>query len=171
MPQQGTKTSFTPYHDIRDFLSALEAKGKLRRIRKEVDHNWELSCLARWMYQGLPAEQRFGLLFENVKGFNIPVMTGVLGASPETYAIALQTPIDKINRKWLDALANPTPPQRVEAATARRWCTRETRLIWVRYPFPHGRRAKMGVHMSPVSLSARMRTPEFTIWRRIGQWS
>lgn len=118
MSHQGTKTSFTPYRDIRDFLSTLEAKGKLRRIQKEVDHTWELSCLARWMYQGLPAEQRFGLLFENIKDFTIPVMTGVLGASPDTYAIALQTPVDQINQKWMQSLDNPIPSQEVRTAVS-----------------------------------------------------
>ena len=67
------------YRDMRDFLAALEAKGKLRRIQKEVDHTWELACLARWMFQALPEAERFGMLFERVKGFKIPVMTAVLG--------------------------------------------------------------------------------------------
>ena len=79
------------HRDIRDHLAALESKGKLRRIRKNVDHTWEVACLARWMFQALPDSERFGLLFERVKGHDIPVMTGVLGASRETYAIALET--------------------------------------------------------------------------------
>ena len=54
------------YRDIRDYLAALEEKGKLRRIQKSVDRTWELSCLARWMFQALPEGERFGLLFEQV---------------------------------------------------------------------------------------------------------
>lgn len=101
------------YRDMRDFLAALEAKGKLRRIQKEVDHTWELACLARWMFQALPEAERFGMVFERVKGFKIPVMTAVLGASRENYAIALETEPDQINEKWVKALRNPIPPRRV----------------------------------------------------------
>ena len=79
------------YRDIREHLAALESKGKLRRIQKNVDHTWEVACLARWMFQALPDEERFGLLFERVKGHDMPVMTGVLGASRATYATALET--------------------------------------------------------------------------------
>lgn len=104
------------YRDIRDYLAALEGKGKLRRIRKSVDHSWELSCLARWMFQALPDRERFGLLFEQVKGFSIPVMTGIIGASREVYAIALETEPDQINDRWIKALVNPIPPKLVKEA-------------------------------------------------------
>jgi UbiD family decarboxylase len=103
------------YRDIRDFLASLEARDKLRRIQKSVDHTWELACLARWMFQALPDGDRFGLFFEQVKGFDIPVMTGLLGASRETYAVALETEPDQINEKWIKALSHPIPPRLVEA--------------------------------------------------------
>lgn len=104
------------HRDIRDHLAALESKGKLRRIRKNVDHTWEVACLARWMFQALADEERFGLLFERVKGHDIPVMTGVLGASRATYAMALETEPDRINEKWVHALRNPEPTREVDSA-------------------------------------------------------
>jgi 4-hydroxy-3-polyprenylbenzoate decarboxylase len=104
------------YRDIRDHLSALEAKGKLRRITKNVDLTWELACLARWMFQALPDEERFGLLFERIQGNDIPVMTGVLGASRQTYAIALETEPDEINEKWVHALRYPIPSKEASSA-------------------------------------------------------
>ena len=107
-----------PYRDMREFLSALEARGKLRRITQQVDHTWEVACIARWMFQALPHEQRCGLLFENIKGSSIPVMTGVLGASPDVYAIALETEPDKINEKWVQSLRNPLPPVEVKTAAS-----------------------------------------------------
>ena len=103
------------HRDIREHLAALEAKGKLRRIQKTVSHTWELSCLARWMFQALPDEERFGLLFERVNGFDIPVMTGVLGASRETYAIGLEVEPDEIINRWVQALLHPIPPRVVES--------------------------------------------------------
>jgi UbiD family decarboxylase len=101
---------------MREYLSALERRGKLRRIKKEADHTWEVACLARWMFQALPHEQRCGLLFENVKGSTIPVMTGVLGASPEVYSIALGVAPEEINHKWVQALRNPLAPVEVKTA-------------------------------------------------------
>ena len=104
------------YRDIREHLAALESKGKLKRVQKFVDHTWELACLARWMFQALPDEERFGLLFERVRGFNTPVMTGVLGASRSTYATALEVEPDEINEKWVEALRHPMTPVEVESA-------------------------------------------------------
>lgn len=104
------------YRDMRHYLSVLEQRGKLRRISESVDPTWELACLARWMYQALPDRERFGLLFENVKGFDIPVMTGIIGASRETYAIALETEPGGIHDRWVQALLHPVPAQVVKSA-------------------------------------------------------
>lgn len=107
------------YRNIREFLDRLEAAGRLRRITRPVDHTWEVACLARWMLQGLPEEERFGLLFENVTGFDIPVMTAVLGASRWNYAIALETTPDGIHEKWVNALLHPIAPRVVAESPAR----------------------------------------------------
>jgi 4-hydroxy-3-polyprenylbenzoate decarboxylase len=103
------------YRDIREFIAALEAKGKLRRIQKSVDQTWELACITRWMFQALPDPERFGLFFEKINGYDVPVTTGLLGASRETYAIALETDPDQINEKWVQALLHPIPPKVVPA--------------------------------------------------------
>ncbi len=107
------------YRNIRDFLTKLEAAGRLRRITKPVDHTWEVACLARWMLQGLPEQERFGLLFERVTGFDIPVMTAVLGASRWNYALALETTPDGIHEKWVNALLHPNAPRVVAESPAR----------------------------------------------------
>ena len=104
------------YNDILSYLNVLEERGKLKRIQKEVDPSWELSCIARWMFQALPEKDRFGLLFEKVKGYDIPVMTGILGASRDVYAIALDATPDQINDAWVRALLNPVTPKQVEEA-------------------------------------------------------
>ncbi|MBI2879949.1 MAG: UbiD family decarboxylase [Candidatus Tectomicrobia bacterium] len=124
------------YRDIRAHLAALEARGKLRRIRKSVDLTWELACLARWMFQALPDGERFGLLFERVRGYDIPVMTGVLGASRETYAIALETEPEEINEKWVRALLHPIPPQEVRSAPCQEVVLRGEEADLGRLPIP-----------------------------------
>lgn len=124
------------YRDMREHLAALEARGKLRRIKKEVSHTSELACLARWMYQGLAPSERFGLFFENVKGHTIPVVTAVLGASPETFAIALETTPDQINQKWVQALSNPIPPRQVSSGPCQEFVYTGDQVDLGRLPIP-----------------------------------
>ena len=104
------------HHRFRDFLAAAEQHGLMRRVRQTVDPTWELACLARWAYQALPNETRFGLLFEDVEGSEFPMATGVLGASRDSYATALGVTPEEINETWAKALINPIPPVAVEHA-------------------------------------------------------
>ncbi|HML14084.1 MAG TPA: UbiD family decarboxylase [Xanthobacteraceae bacterium] len=99
-----------PYRDMRDYLATLEQHDLLRRVTREVDRGWEIACLAKWMYQALPVERRFGLRFQNVKGFDIPVVTGALGACPQSVALALQCEVDELNAKVVAALRAPLKP-------------------------------------------------------------
>ena len=101
-----------PYEDLRHFLRVLEEKGKLFRISKEVDKDWELSAVAKLVFRKIPDERRPALLFENVKGFSLPVVTGVLGASREVYALALESELnfEEIFRRWSKAQTNPISP-------------------------------------------------------------
>jgi UbiD family decarboxylase len=102
------------YRDMRDYLAVLQQQGLVRRVSRETDHNWEVACLAKWMYQALPVEQRFGLYFDNIKNSKIHVITGALGASPASVALALQCGVDEINDKVIDALRRPLKPHILE---------------------------------------------------------
>ncbi len=104
------------YRDFRDFLAVSEQRGKLRRVAKTVDRSWEPASMAKWMFQALPEDDRFGLMFENVEGSEFPLVTGALGASVHTYAMALGVEPDELNDKWLEALLNPIPPRVVDVA-------------------------------------------------------
>ncbi len=103
-----------PHRDMRDYLTSLEQHGLLKCIDREVDHNWEIACLAKWMYQALPTERRFGLKFDKVKGSPIPVVTGALGACPASVALALRCEPADINAKVVEALRRPLKPKTVD---------------------------------------------------------
>lgn len=105
-----------PYADLREYLQVLEQNGKLKRITKPVDKDWEIAAVGRVNFQSVPEEQRCALLFENVKGFNIPVTFGVLGGSRAIYALALQcNGIADIADAWTRALRKPILPQQVSS--------------------------------------------------------
>ncbi len=104
------------HRTMRDFLTVLEEKGLLRRVSRPVDPLWEPAALAKWMYQALPSEQRFGMYFEKVKGCDIPIVTAAIGANTATYATALDVEPDRINAAWVDACRNPIAPKVVDKA-------------------------------------------------------
>src|ERR1051325_8131837 len=72
------------FDDLRGFINALERRGELKRVRAEVDAELEISEITgRVSKQVGPA-----LLFEDVRGYSIPVLINALG-SRERMKIAL----------------------------------------------------------------------------------
>ena len=105
------------YRDLRDYVAALEKHGKLKRVTKQVDKDWEIAAVCRQLFKKIPPARRPAVVFENVKGFDIPVVAGVLGASRDIYALGLETEgVEGINRKWDNALENPIAPRLVKQA-------------------------------------------------------
>ncbi len=65
-----------PIEDIHELIEILEKAGELKRISTQVDSDLELAeILRRTMYDEGPA-----LLFENVKGYDIPVLGNAFGS-------------------------------------------------------------------------------------------
>ena len=56
-------------YDLRTHLKVLGDHGLLRRVRREVDKNWNLSAIMRWVYMGNEEAKRYAVLFEQVKGY------------------------------------------------------------------------------------------------------
>ena len=66
------------FKDLREFISFLEEKGDLCRITEPVNHELEIIEITdRVIKSGGPA-----LLFENVTGFDTPVLINMYGAPP-----------------------------------------------------------------------------------------
>ena len=65
-----------PFDDLREFISALEKQGQLKRIRAEVDAELEITEITdRVSKRGGPA-----LLFENVRGYRMPLLINARGS-------------------------------------------------------------------------------------------
>ncbi len=103
-----------PYTDLREFMSKLEASGKLRRVSEQVDKDWEIAAVARVAFQSFPDPVRTALLFENIKGYDTPVVLGVNGGSRSIYCMALECEPGDVQRKWSDSELRPIPPVLVD---------------------------------------------------------
>ena len=130
------------FESLRDLLMHLERIGKLQRISKTVDKDWEIACITRQvMHQ--PPQRRYAILFESITGFDTPVATNTLGASRELYATALGVAskngqIDKeaIHSRWVTALAAPRAPVVVKTGPCKENIMRGKAVDLRRFPIP-----------------------------------
>src|SRR3989304_5228537 len=104
------------YRDLREHITALEERGKLIRIKREINKDTELMPLVRCQFRGLPEKDRKAFLFENVvdakgKKYAIPVLVASHAASREVYAIGMKCQPDKISEIWAQARSNPVEPR------------------------------------------------------------
>ncbi len=103
------------YNDLREHVAALEAKGKLVRVKREINKDTELMPLVRWQFRGLPEKDRKAFLFEKVidakgKKYDMPVLVASHAASRDVYAIGMMCQPEEITEKWAKAELNPMEP-------------------------------------------------------------
>lgn len=84
-----------PFKDLREFIRLLEGRGLLKRVKTEVSPELEITEIVdRVVKRGGPA-----LLFENVKGYGIPVFINAFGTL-ERMALALDSEnLDQVGRR------------------------------------------------------------------------
>jgi len=97
------------YKDLRDFIARLEQDGELVRIKAEVDPNLEMTEICdRTLRAAGPA-----LLFENPKGYDVPVLGNLFG-TPKRVAMGMgQDSVEALRDvgKLLSTLKEPEPPK------------------------------------------------------------
>lgn len=74
------------FYDLREFISALESRGMLKRIKTPVDCNLEITEITDRVSK-MEGKKNVALLFENVKGYDMPVLMNAFG-SMERLALA-----------------------------------------------------------------------------------
>lgn len=97
-----------PYNDLRDFINILEKRGELVRVTTEVDPCLEITeILDRLLVTKGPA-----IIFENVKGHNIPIVANLYGT---LHRVALGLESDEKDLEeigtFLAYLQQPEPPK------------------------------------------------------------
>lgn len=74
------------FYDLREFINALESRGMLKRIKTPVDCNLEITEITDRISK-MEGKKNVALLFENVKGYDMPVLMNAFG-SMERLALA-----------------------------------------------------------------------------------
>ncbi|SNX59938.1 3-octaprenyl-4hydroxybenzoate decarboxylase [Nitrosomonas ureae] len=102
------------YKDLRDFLGQLEVMGELKRVQAEIDPMLEMTeiCDRALKKQG-PA-----ILFENPKGYDMPVLGNLFG-TPKRVALGMgQESVEALREvgKLLAYLKEPDPPKGLKDA-------------------------------------------------------
>src|SRR3972149_8489403 len=98
------------YKDLREFIEILEKKGLLKRISAPVDCELEITEIADQVSKSSgPA-----LLFENVRGYDIPVLINTFGTE-ERMNLALEVnSIDELAEHVSEILETKTPQSLLE---------------------------------------------------------
>lgn len=102
-----------PYEDLREFIDKIDAEGELSRVKVEVDLNYEVGAICSRNYDLGGLDRSKALLFENPKGYKVPLAVNLLGTS-KRYSMALDTTPDKFTEAWVEGTRNPIKPVVVE---------------------------------------------------------
>jgi len=110
------------YRDLHDHLKALDDAGLLITVTRPINKDTEMHPLVRWQFRGgIEEKDRKAFLFTNVidskgKKFDIPVAVGVLAANRQIYSMGMGCPVEEVEARWSEAIANPIRPNEVTDA-------------------------------------------------------
>ena len=121
--------------DLRDYIVRCEQEGELKRIKAAVDWNLELSHIAKLNEE----KQGPALLFENVKGYDSPVITSVC-TTTERLALIMNEPRNStlvdLMKVWVDKHDNAVPPKLVETGPCKENIMKGDDIDLLKFPAP-----------------------------------
>jgi UbiD family decarboxylase len=115
---------------FRGFLAALEQRGEVHRIKRQVDPRFELASVLMLRDNG-PAQ-----VFEKVTGHNMPVVAHLLN-SRERFATGLGVSPAELDERLQSALQNPILPVLVSAAPVQQCVCGAPIDVGALLPVPH----------------------------------
>ena len=96
------------FRDLREYIAFLEGRGELKQIGVEVSRELEITEIAdRVVKKGGPA-----LLFENVRGYSVPVLINMFGSEARTAAALGVERLDDLGErlgKYIGLAQGPLP--------------------------------------------------------------
>lgn len=106
-----------PFENLGQFISLLEDKGQLVRIKTPVSVDLEITEITDRVSK-LPSEKNKALLFEQVTGFDIPVLINTFG-NHQRMALALEVEeLDELNQR-LGEVIDPRLPRGLRETLSR----------------------------------------------------
>src|SRR4030042_6218310 len=127
-----------PYNSLRDYLSVIESQRLLQWIDKEVEKDWEISSLARQYFRKTDSRVRTALGFRHVKGYDIPVVLGIIGGSRRIYGLAMETELraEEFVQTWKRGFENPQEPVLVKSGPCKEVILKDKDVDLNRFPIP-----------------------------------
>ena len=96
------------YLSLREFVTFLEARGQLKRINAAVDARLEITEITDRVSKG-PHEGNVALLFENVTGYGMPVLTNAFGSAERmAWALGVES-LDELGQRLEHLLSLDMP--------------------------------------------------------------
>jgi len=138
-----------PYSDLQDYLARLENSGKLHWIEQQVDPAWEVSAITRHVFDRYGWNERPALGFRHVGDSSFPLVIGVVGGSPQIYALALSTTVNDIPTVWERAQRHPIEPISVSSGVCKEVMSRGVKSISASCHRWFGRPARIPDRTSP----------------------
>ena len=132
------ETHTLPYDDMRGLVALLESQGQLRRITKPVE--------ARYLHT-LLAQADTALLMENVEGYSIPVVGGLVG-SRQRVALGLGCDQRELGRRFMEALDRPMEADVVADGKAQEVVKIGNEVDLTELPIPFQHRKDGGPYLS-----------------------
>ena len=127
-----------PYHDMRGLVALLESEGQLRRITRPVE--------ARYL-NTLLAQADTALLMENVEGYSIPVVGGLVG-SRQRVALGLGCDQKTLGQTFMEALDHPMEAEVVADGPAQEVVKIGDEVDLTELPIPFQHRKDGGPYLS-----------------------
>src|SRR5687768_11726138 len=91
------------YRDLRQFIETLDQMGELKRIQAPVDVELEIAAIT----DRVSKENGPALLFENPKGYDIPVLINAMGSKKRMLAALGLTSYETFFEKYFELLEKP----------------------------------------------------------------
>jgi phenylphosphate carboxylase beta subunit len=121
---------------MRDFIALGEKEGVVKKITAEVDWNLELSHIAKLNEE----KQGPALVFENVKGYDTPIITSVC-TTTERLAMIMgldrATSLTEIMRHWVEVADKKIEPKWVDTAPCKENILTGDDIDLYKFPVPH----------------------------------
>lgn len=101
------------FNDLRDFVNYLEKRGQLKRIKTPVSAELEITEITDRVSKS--HDHNVALLFENVQGYDMPVLINALGSAERmAWALGLES-LEELRRRMASLIKPEIPRSPVEA--------------------------------------------------------